>query len=127
MSQEQKKRLYKVLWIVGGGVLAVVAYALFYHLVGFGLPCVWYTTTGFQCAGCGMTRAAAALINLDFKTAFAYNAAWPLYVGYVLWVVPAITIPYVKKGTPLQFPKPMWINYTILGGIFVFGIVRNLV
>lgn len=127
MSPQQKERLGKVSLVMGIGVLVVVAYAIFYNMAGFGLPCVWEVTTGFQCAGCGMTRAAAALVKLDFKTAFAYNAIWPLYLGYVLWAVPTVTIPYVKDGEPVTFPKPMWLNYVILGIIIAYGVVRNFI
>ena len=127
MLPQQKKRFKRVCLVTGIAALLVVAYGVFYNLAGFGLPCVWEITTGFQCAGCGMTRATAALLRLDFKTAFSYNAVWPLYIGYVAWVVPAMTIPYVKEGRPINFPRPIWVHYVLLGIILLYGVLRNFI
>lgn len=127
MTQPQKKRLMRMLLWVGAGILGVVAYGIFYRLAGFGLPCYWERVTGFQCAGCGMTRATAALLQLDFEGAFSYNAVWPLYFGYGLWAVTAAVVPYVKNGTPVNFPRPYWVSYVVLGLILVYGVVRNFV
>lgn len=122
----QKQRLRKVL-LFTGGVLLILGYALFVSLAGFGLPCLFKQTLGFECAGCGLSRAAAALIRLDFKTAFGYNAVWPLYLGYVLWAVPAAVIPYVREGRPIDLPRPTWLNWVILGVILAYGVVRNFI
>lgn len=125
MDRNMKKRLMGVLLFVGIGVLLLVGYALFVHLAGFGLPCIFQRTVGLQCAGCGLSRAAAALLRLDFKAAFAYNAVWPLYLGYCLWAVPAVTVPYVKSGKVLCLPRPLWLNVVIFGLILAYGVLRN--
>ncbi len=127
MNTDQRKRLYKALCVAGGGLLLLLGYALFVNCFGFGLPCLYKQTTGFECAGCGLSRAAAALIRLDLKTAFAYNAVWPLYLGYILWAVPSTVIPYVKEGRPVSLPKPVWLNWVILGVILAYGVIRNFI
>ena len=127
LDGEQKKRLRLALLVGGGCAVLLIGYAVLFNLLGFGLPCVFHVTTGFDCAGCGLSRAAAALLRLDFAAAFAYNAAWPLYLGYVLWAVPAAVIPYVKDGCPLNLPKPVWLNWVILGVILAYGIFRNFI
>lgn len=122
-----KKRLMKALGVIGGVILALVAYALFFNLTGFGLPCIYKMLLNIDCAGCGMSRAAAALLRLDFAAAFSYNAVWPLYLGYLFWVVPAVTVPYVREGRPISFPRPVWLNWVVLGCILAYGVVRNFI
>ena len=125
MDTNMKKRIYKVLIVVGGGLALLLAYALFVNIFGFGLPCVYKQTLGIECAGCGLSRASAALLRLDFKAAFAYNAVWPLYVGYGVWAALSIVPAYVRNGTPPAFPRPLWLNWTVLGLILAYGVVRN--
>ena len=47
-----------------------VAYALLRH---FGISCVFIELFGFPCVGCGMTRAALALLRLDVAEAARQN------------------------------------------------------
>lgn len=68
----------------------VVAYAL---LPDLGLQsvqafCIFRAITGFECWGCGMTRALYALLHLDFPTAMHYNflAAPVLLILAVVWI-----------------------------------------
>ncbi|WP_127585605.1 DUF2752 domain-containing protein [Paenibacillus koleovorans] len=57
-------------------------------LTKLGIPCVFHTWTGLFCPGCGITRAALALLRLDVEQAFRYNALpfllVPLYAIYAL-------------------------------------------
>ena len=121
----QKKRLWRALGMMCIPVAAVGAYALFYNIVGFGIPCMTYEITGYQCCGCGLTRAAGALVRLDFVGAFRHNAAWPLYIGYGIWAVVAMAVPYIKYGRSIDLPKPLWINFVCIGLILSYGVVRN--
>lgn len=45
-------------------------YWLFPHL---GISCVFLDLLGFPCPGCGITRAALALLRLDLAAAWGYN------------------------------------------------------
>lgn len=125
MDADVKKRLCKALGVVSGALLLLVGYALFFNIFGFGLPCMFQRMLGIECAGCGLSRAAAALLRLDLRAAFSYNAVWPLYVVYALWALPATVIPYVREGRPIDLPRPLWLNYVIFGLILAYGVVRN--
>ena len=127
LDREQKNRLWKVLAVTGIALLFLIGYALFFNLFGFGLPCVFNRLLGIECAGCGLSRAAAALLRLDFQAAFEYNAVWPLYLGYALWAAPAVSISYVRTGREIGFPSPVWLNYAILGILVSYGVIRNFI
>lgn len=48
------------------------------------IPCLFNKVTGYECPGCGVTRASLALLNGNFYQAFRYNMlifiVTPLYV-----------------------------------------------
>lgn len=127
MDGQKKKRIYKVLLVAGGAVGVLLAYALFVNIFGFGLPCLYKQTLGLECAGCGLSRASAALVRLDFQAAFSYNAVWPLYLCYGLWAGISAVWAYVKDGTPPSFPRPLWLNWVVLGAILAYGVIRNFI
>lgn len=127
MHHQQKKRLYIVLAVAGGCVLLLVGYALLIRLMGFGLPCTIHLLTGMDCAACGLSRAAAALLSLDFISAFTYNAVWPLYLGYALFAGISLAVGYIKDGNPFRWPRPLGVNFAVLGAVLAYGILRNLI
>jgi len=47
-----------------------LAYMLMYH---YNISCVFLDVFGIECPGCGMTRAAIALLKFDFCNAAKYN------------------------------------------------------
>jgi hypothetical protein len=57
---------------------------------GIRIPCVFREVTGLWCPGCGMTRLALSLMELDLLQAFRYNMLVfflaPLYLIYLLLV-----------------------------------------
>jgi hypothetical protein len=64
--------------------LAVLAVSFVFPVGGLGVDlCVFHSTTGLPCPGCGMTRALSALSQGDFSTAAALNpfafVAWPTF------------------------------------------------
>ena len=50
----------------------------------FGLACPIHFFTGISCPGCGMSRAWASLIHLDFSKAFTYHPLFILPIFMVL-------------------------------------------
>ena len=53
----------------------------------FRLPCVYRFLLGVRCPGCGMTRALAAALRLDFAAAFGYHwMFWAVPVGYLYFL-----------------------------------------
>lgn len=127
MTSEQKKRLFFVVGMTALALLLLLGYAVFTTLTGIGLSCALHELTGLDCAGCGMSRACLALLRLDIAAAFSYNLLWPVYFGYALWAYLSYTVPYVRHGSMPAFPRPVWLNWVLLGVLLVYGIVRNFV
>lgn len=79
--------------------MAVVIVAAFYVIWQFlfGTICLIAFYFGVPCPGCGMTRAAFALLRGNFDLAAHYNAAIYLWIFYVVyWLFDRYVI--TKKG-----------------------------
>lgn len=120
-----KKRLLHTVLITGGLLLLLVGYGLFYNITGFGIPCVFHQATGLQCPGCGLSRAIAAVLRLDFSAAFGYNLLWPLYAAYLLWGGIGMAHAYIKRGEPCCLPGKTWLHAVILAVVVAYGVLRN--
>ena len=120
-----KQRLHRL--TVWGGVLLLllVGYGFYYNRIGDGIPCPIYQATGLRCAGCGLTRALAAVLRLDLVASFSYNPVWPLYVGYFAWIGVAGGLAYVRRGEEFHLPGKTWIHIGILLAVTAFGVLRN--
>ncbi|NBU91377.1 MAG: DUF2752 domain-containing protein [Flavobacteriia bacterium] len=68
-------KYFQARWLVS----LVLAYMVFsillnaFTAIDICIPCLWKSVFGFSCPGCGLTRAAISLIQLDFYRALAYN------------------------------------------------------
>ena len=127
MTPKQKSRLWRVLLTLGTAAILLAVYVAAFARRGPGLPCPLYALTGLQCPACGLTRAAAALMKWDFTAAFTYNALWPLWAGYVVWVTVADAAAYVRLGEIQILPGKRWIHRAVLAVAVGYGILRNFV
>ena len=120
-----KKRLLRVA-LIGGGLLALLAgYGVFYNVTGFGIPCMLHELTGLQCAGCGLTRAMAAVLRLELGAAFSYHALWPVFALYLLWILVADSLVYIRRGELQFLPGKWWAHIPVAAVIVGYGILRN--
>lgn len=103
-----------------------VLYALFMKLTGFGIPCVFRLVTGLKCPGCGVSRMCLALLELDFKAAFAANPAVFLMIVPGAAVAVSLGVGYIREGTvrPDRFASvTLWVMIAVL---VAFGVLRNI-
>ncbi|HLA94546.1 MAG TPA: DUF2752 domain-containing protein [Pyrinomonadaceae bacterium] len=93
---------------------------------GFFPACPLYTTTGFACPGCGMTRGFHALFHGDLITALDYNALIPLIIVFFGYLILSMIMVAVR-GRGLGLGKWgltfIWVTLVVL---LTFGIIRNL-
>ena len=78
--------------------------------------CPIHQFTGFECPGCGLTRALAALIHGQFIQAIHLNAL-------ILILIPASIYLLSRRTLPKTLPKPAWITFAAL--IAAFTVARN--
>ena len=121
MIQRRNKVLRIALILLGIGAL----YTLLTYFTNFGIPCLFYTITGLQCPGCGISRMFLALFQLDFAAAFHYNVA-------VLCLLPLFILVGVRKiylYIRYNRKKDLLSDIGVWGMIVVlilFGVLRNI-
>lgn len=90
--------------------------------------CQFRRWTGFECAGCGMTRAGHAALNGEFRKAFAFNPVGmvllPLaMIGYGLEVIGWVR----GRPLPVRFHLGRWGATTIAVILVGWWVLRNLI
>lgn len=72
--------------LLGLSIAAFVVYAYAYDPLNneWAPKCIFKQLTGWDCPGCGMQRAAHALLHGDFRAAFGYNAFLLIAIPYVI-------------------------------------------
>ncbi len=110
--------IYAVLFAIG------IPYMLWLLLTGAGIPCLYYTLTGFLCPGCGISRMFLALLRLDLAAAFFYNPA--VFLLLIYWNVIAVScllerLEFLRKKAFL-----FWSLGVSVAMLVIFGILRNI-
>ena len=121
---DTKHRWVHILLSLAGIVVAALALVLLGQL-GLGIPCVFYQLTGFQCPGCGNSRATIALLRLDFTGAFASNPMFLAEFFYIGWVYCWAAASYLRGKRFSYRPPVPALDIVFLTAIVLWGIVRN--
>ena len=126
MKKFHFSRRHKVL--LAGFVLCLGAVAVFYLLAqrGIAIACPFYKITGLLCPGCGNSRAAMALLELDIQGALGYNLLFPLEFLYIAWVYCCCCRQYLKTGRFTYRPPFVAADITLLILLLIWWVVRNL-
>ena len=125
MDDREKSRRWRSVLVLAalvalaGGIYCVLA------LRGLGIPCLFHRITGWQCPGCGNSRAALALLRLDLGAALGYNPLFPLEFGYLGWVILCCCRSYLRGGRFAYRPKAVWVDAGMLCLVLLWGVVRN--
>ena len=103
-------------------LIGLIVWSKFY--IGVGVVCPFKEIFNWDCPGCGGTRMAVALLNLDFYQAFRYNpfvfVTIPIIAIVYVWQV----IVYVKDNRLLKYLDVFLLAYSI--ALIIFGIIRNM-
>lgn|SRR5690625_2979830 len=99
-------------------LIGILYLKVFIPIFNIHIPCVFNVVTGFECPGCGMTRATLALLEGNLYQAFRWNMLIfiliPLYCAYILL---SKTDKYAKQSRALMV--------TMLTLSVLFFILRN--
>ncbi|MCM1318813.1 MAG: DUF2752 domain-containing protein [Muribaculaceae bacterium] len=89
--------------------------------------CPVHLLTGFQCPGCGISRATHALLHGRLYEALSYNWFFIISIPYFLSVCAVCYIPSLKCHTQLSRfitgPIPAWTYVTLF---CIWFVVRNI-
>lgn len=107
-------------------VLVGILYGIFVKATGFGIPCMFHLITGLKCPGCGVTRMAVALLQLDFAGAFEANPAVLVLSPVFLAVFIKYVGGYVKTGKWTMGAVQNAVMWSGIAVLMVYGILRNI-
>ena len=90
--------------------------------------CFFHKVTGFDCPGCGMTRATYALLHGRVAEAFAFNPVGMILLPLALIALGIEVLGWVRgKPMPFRLLPGRWGATVVAVVVIVFWIVRNLV
>ena len=110
-----KRKSHRRIEVITSVAAVVVLYVI---LESFGVTCPIKYITGISCAGCGMSRAWMAFLQLDIAKAFAYH---PLF-----WLVPiAVIVLLCKSKINIKFYKIFM--FTMAGAFVIVYLYRMFI
>ena len=125
MHMKHRKASSIILIAVCAGCLLFV-YGRFAPGSGFPFPkCIFFHLTGYRCPGCGLQRALHRMLNLDFVSAFKYNA----FLVAVLPVLALLLFSHFAKGRFPALDKALcsrWFIWTAGILTFLWCVFRNI-
>jgi hypothetical protein len=126
MLTEDKPGWPRFVLVVPLTILLLVVFRFIYPSLAGSMPsCPLLSLTGFQCPGCGGTRAADALVHFRWIDALG-NHAW--FVLVVLIGLPLIFWMALKEKYP-TFPGPQfhqnWLWFCLVS-LIIFAVLRSM-
>ncbi len=122
-----KQRALKVIKIAFFLLAIGLAYAIFMHFTGYGIPCVFRKITGLKCPGCGVTHMCMALLQFDFRAAFNANPVVLCLLPVLFPLLIVQIVKYIRTGSRKTTPVQNCVLFGSIAILLIFGVVRNLV
>ncbi len=114
-------KLFYALLIAAVVIAAVVIYANPPAQTKYYPPCIFKKLTGFDCAGCGSTRACYHLMHGNVLQAANYNSLLMLFIPLII-----IGLVHIFTGRFAVLWKKINKPYVFLILILLFWIIRNI-
>ena len=87
--------------------------------------CLFRFLTGYQCPGCGSTRAMHQLLHGHVVTAFELNPFFLLAIPFLLYALISYSIIVMRGGVPHHNRLPAPYIYALFFVVLSFWIFRN--
>ena len=98
LDEQKKNRAILILKKIAIVLSVCILYVVFVKITGVGIPCLIKTVTGKYCPGCGISRMFLAMLELDFKKAFAYNPLLMVLLPFCMFFGVRRGIIYINSG-----------------------------
>ena len=98
LDEQEKNRAILILKKIAIVLSVCILYVVFVKITGVGIPCLIKAVTGKYCPGCGISRMFLAMLELDFKKAFAYNPLLMVLLPFCIFFGVRRGIIYIKSG-----------------------------
>ncbi len=121
-----QKRVCRLILFFTILILIGIVYATFIKYVGKGIPCVFYTITGYKCPGCGISRMFLCLFKGDLKGAWNSNPIILICLVPFTAVAADISYQYITKGIRTPHKQINLLLYILIVVLLVFGVARNI-
>ena len=121
-------RIRKIFFLVFIILLILFSFFTFFYLFdkcNIGIPCIIKKTTGFECPGCGTTRAINSLIHLNINEALKYNALIFVTLPFLAYYFISSIYSWIFEKKMRQIPTIIIIFLTVV--VIVYGILRNII
>ncbi len=91
------------------------------------IPCLWKTLTGFDCAGCGLQRAVAGLLQGEFVAAFRCNYLLLVLVPYLFLLALAYLLSrFYKREALYGLLTGRKTLFALVATVILWAIIRNV-
>ena len=126
-SRESRNRFKRAIIVAYPTILiALLILVIVYSKFSFdaGVICPVKEIFGWECPGCGGTRMAVAMLNLDFYQAFRYNPFMFITLPAIGIIYVTQTIKFILHNEVSNWLDKFLIAYAIM--IVIYGIIRNI-
>lgn len=89
--------------------------------------CTFHSGTGLHCPGCGVTRAAHAMLNGDFGAAFRYHLFAPVLLPFFTFIILRAVVFWAahRPVTDWSPIRAVWL-WVIVAAFLIYAVARNI-
>ena len=107
-------------------ILGIFAYDYITVNYNLSIPCIIHKCFGVYCPGCGLTRAANALLRLNFYEAFRYNTLSIVLLPALFVFLVVVIWQFVFKRKDFAVKLNIFYLVIFAGILVIYGVLRNI-
>ncbi len=123
-----RRNILSLISLGAAAICVILLYYFVYPLYGQYFPkCIFHSSTGFYCPGCGTQRAVVSLLHGDILAALRNNLLAMIALPFLLFsaVIFCLNIFNKKQLTQKIFYSPLFVKIVLIG-VVLFGVLRNI-
>ncbi|REK71861.1 DUF2752 domain-containing protein [Paenibacillus paeoniae] len=116
--KELPKRHPRLFWGTMLGAGGLLYAKVWLPVTGLAVPCPFHAVTGLYCPGCGVTRAALSLLDMDVYQAFRFNS--------LIFILAPMLALYAWANAKKKRRISGFIVVFMISLTLIYGLARNL-